>query len=168
MTEALGPILNASVERLTYEVLNRACMAGLKLATAESCTGGLLASLLTDVPGCSHAFERGFVVYTEEAKAELLGVPEHVLARVGPVSAEVARAMADGAIARSHAGIALAVTGWTEGGPGQPAGTVWFGCARRGRATATRLRQWGEMGRAGIRLAALETGLEMMIEALNA
>lgn len=162
MAEALSPILPEALEALTLSVLQRACRRKLRLATAESCTGGLIASLLTDVPGCSHAFERGFVVYTNEAKIELLGVSADLIAAVGPVSAEVAAAMAEGALTRSRAHIALSVTGWTEDAPGQPAGRVWFACAAQGRPTVTRLREMGDIGRARIRVAALETGLGLI------
>ena len=118
MAEALSPILPAATERLAHQVLAKACRRNLRLATAESCTGGLLASLLTDVPGCSHAFERGFVVYTNAAKAGLLGVDPDLLEDPGPVSEPVARAMAAGALARSQADIVAAITAC---GPPPPA-----------------------------------------------
>src|SRR3954470_5535437 len=101
MAEALDPAVPPDVERLAQAVLDQACTRGLMLATAESCTGGLLASLLTDIPGKSHAFERGFVTYTDEAKHELLGVPQEVLRKDGAVSEAASRAMAEGAIANS-------------------------------------------------------------------
>ncbi|MEI9965273.1 MAG: CinA family protein [Caulobacteraceae bacterium] len=121
---------------MARRVLDEARRRRLRLVTAESCTGGLLASLLTDIPGCSHAFERGFVVYTEDAKRELLGVPAHLLQSPGPVSEEVARAMAEGALAHSHGDLAIAVTGYADGlaGPAGKSGIVHFAVARRGRA----------------------------------
>lgn len=169
MTEALEPIIPDRVEALVAEVLQAACRRDLKLATAESCTGGLLASLLTDVPGCSHAFERGFVVYTDAAKHELLGVPLHLLATHGAVSECAARAMAEGALRRSSADLTLSVTGWAERGPGpdDEAGLVWFGCARRGRAPETRQARFGDVGRAQVRLGCLEVALEMARRALG-
>ena len=169
MAEALSPAIPDSTEALATAVLKRACDAELKLATAESCTGGLVASLLTDVPGCSHAFERGFVVYTDEAKSELLGVDIGLIKRHGAVSEPVARAMAEGGLSRSHADIALSVTGYAEPTPepGAVGGLVHFAVARRGGPTVHRCETFGEIGRAGVRLKCLEVGLEMMQEALG-
>src|SRR5205085_9240498 len=98
MAEALDPAVPGDIDRLAQDLLREACERELMLATAESCTGGLLASLLTDIPGLSHAFERGFVTYTDEAKHELLGVPKAILDTDGAVSEAAARAMAEGAI----------------------------------------------------------------------
>lgn len=174
MAEALDPAVPPNVDALTKDVLREACDRDLKLATAESCTGGLLASLLTDIPGCSHAFERGFVTYSNEAKQELLGVSPSLLARVGPVSEPVARAMAEGALARSRADLAVSITGFTESGASadEPGGLVHFAVARRGRPTLHQVRRFGELGRARVRIKCLETALEMlrigMIEAANA
>lgn len=168
MAEALEPAIPTDIDRLAERVLREACDREVMLATAESCTGGLLASLLTDLPGLSHAFERGFVTYTNEAKHELLGVPDEILDNDGAVSERCARAMAEGAIAHSRADVALSVTGFTDGGPGQPAGLVHFGCARRGGQTTHRKETFGDIGRADVRIAALRVGLEMMAEALAA
>jgi nicotinamide-nucleotide amidase len=167
MAEALDPALPPAVDALAQRVLREACERRLKLATAESCTGGLLASLLTDIPGMSHAFERGFVAYTHAAKAELLGVPRTILDEDGAVSEAAARAMAEGALAHSDADIAVSITGFTESGPGQPAGLVHFASARRGRPTAHRKVELGEVGRAKVRLAALETSLAMLMEQMT-
>ncbi len=113
-----------------------ACRArGLVLATAESCTGGLVSALLTEVPGSSAAFDRGFATYSNEAKAEMLGVPPALIAAEGAVSEAVARAMAAGALARSRADVAVSVTGVAGPGGGtaaKPVGLVHFACARRG------------------------------------
>ena len=112
---------------------------GWKIATAESCTGGLIAAACTAVAGSSDWFERGFVSYSNEAKAELLGVPMALIQAHGAVSAEVARAMADGALEHSHAQLAVAVTGIAGPGgatPGKPVGTVWLALARAGGASA--------------------------------
>jgi nicotinamide-nucleotide amidase len=166
MAEALDPALPPHVDALAHRVLRETCDRQLTLATAESCTGGLLASLLTDIPGMSHAFERGFVSYTNEAKMEMLGVPKSILDHGGAVSEPAARAMAEGAIARSKADIAVSITGFTDGGPGQPAGLVHFGCTRRGRSTAHRKVELGNIGRAKVRIAALETALDMLREQL--
>ena len=108
--------------------------AGLKLATAESCTGGLIAAACTAVAGSSDWFERGFVTYSNDAKTEMLGVPAVLIAAHGAVSAEVAQAMAEGALAHSRADLAVAVTGIAGPGgatPGKPVGTVWMALAMR-------------------------------------
>ncbi|MFC3077521.1 CinA family protein [Phenylobacterium terrae] len=164
MSEALEPALPGWLDELTNQVLEEACRRELKLATAESCTGGLLASLLTDVPGCSHAFERGFVTYTEEAKHELLGVPRAVLETDGAVSEACARAMAEGALAASRADIAVAVTGFADDStdPKKPGGLVHFAAARRGGPTLHRKEEFGPRGRAAIRLECLRVCLELV------
>jgi len=166
MAEALDPAIPPAVDELAKFVLAEACDRGLKLATAESCTGGLLASLLTDIPGRSHAFERGFVVYTHAAKREMLGVPADVLENDGAVSEASARVMAEGALVHSAADLAVSITGFTEGGPGQPAGLVHFACARTHRPTTHREMRFGDIGRAEIRLKALETALTLMRDQL--
>ncbi len=166
MAEALDPAIPPDIDELTKLVLAEACDRGLTLATAESCTGGLLASLLTDIPGQSHAFERGFVVYTHEAKHEMLGVPTQVLETDGAVSEASARAMAEGALARSKANLAVSITGFTEGAPGQPAGLVHLACARRGRPTAHVEKRFGDVGRAEVRIKALEAALIMLRDQL--
>ena len=168
MAEALDPAIPAAVDELAKFVLREACDRGLKLSTAESCTGGLLASLLTDIPGQSHAFERGFVTYTDEAKHEMLGVPTEVLATDGAVSEPAARAMAEGALAHSRAEVAISITGYAEAAPGQPAGLVHFACARTGRPTCHQVQTFGDIGRAAVRIAALETALGMLRDAVAA
>jgi nicotinamide-nucleotide amidase len=168
VAETLSPALPSQLEHLADEVLKAACRKELKLATAESCTGGLLASLLTDVPGCSHAFERGFVTYTEDAKAELLGVPAAMLKDPGPVSEVVARKMAEGAIAKSRADIAVSITGFAgPGGRDAAPGLVHFASATRDGPTLHRRRQYEEQDRAGVRLRALHEALEMFRERID-
>jgi nicotinamide-nucleotide amidase len=164
MAEALDPALPPQVDELAQSVLRRACDLKLKLVTAESCTGGLLASLLTDVPGMSHAFERGFVTYSDEAKHELLGVPLAVLDGPGPVSKACVIAMAEGALGQARGDVAVSVTGYAEAGPDQPAGLVHFACAAKGRPTIHRVMLYGDVGRAAVRIRALETGLGMMLD----
>ncbi|MDB5476776.1 MAG: cinA [Phenylobacterium sp.] len=164
MAEALDPALPPQVDRLAQAVLQRACDLRLTLVTAESCTGGLLASLLTDVPGMSHAFERGFVTYTDAAKHELLGVPLAILDGPGAVSKACAMAMAEGALAHSKGDIAVSVTGYAEGGPDRPTGLVHFACAARGKPTTHRVMLYGDVGRAAVRIRALETGLGMVMD----
>ncbi|MDB5700268.1 MAG: cinA [Sphingomonadales bacterium] len=167
--QTLSPAIPADVEALAATMLERACSADLSLATAESCTGGLIASLLTDVEGASHAFDRGFVVYSEEAKAELLGVPPGMIAKFGAVSRDVALAMAEGAIDHSNADIALAVTGFAgAGSPGDEPGLVHFACARRGGAIDHREEHFGDVGRGAVRLGCLRVALEMMDSHIDA
>ncbi|MGF7147140.1 nicotinamide-nucleotide amidase [Sphingomonas zeicaulis] len=166
--ETLSSALPPDVERMAAAVLEAACERSLRLATAESCTGGLIASLLTDVEGASHAFERGFVVYSEEAKCELLGVAPGEIDRCGAVSREVAIAMARGALAASHADIALAVTGFAgPAKPGDEAGLVHFACAREGAPVVHREAHFGDIGRGPVRIECLRTALGMMREAIG-
>jgi nicotinamide-nucleotide amidase len=137
----------------------------LMIATAESCTGGLVAGLLTEIPGSSTVVERGFVVYSNEAKQELLGVSAELLSRHGAVSEEVARAMAEGALRASRADVAVSVTGVAgpDGGTAaKPVGLVNFACARRGARTIARGERFGDIGRDGVRLASVEVALELL------
>jgi nicotinamide-nucleotide amidase len=168
MAETLSPSLPPKVDDLAYRVAKAACDKDLTLATAESCTGGLLASLLTDIEGCAHAFERGFVTYTEEAKHDLLGVPLPLLHNPGAVSAPVARAMAVGALSASQADIALSITGFAgPGAPGDEPGLVYFGLADYGRETRVVEKRFGDVGRGPVRLACLEVALKMLLEAIG-
>ena len=163
-TETLSPVLPDAVEEAARRLLAKACERDLTLATAESCTGGLLASLLTDVQGVAHAFDRGFVTYSEESKTDMLGVPTDLIAVEGAVSRPVAIAMAEGALARSNANIALAVTGFADAG--EEPGLVHFACARAGRQTAHREAHFGPIGRGATRIACLRVAVEMMTEML--
>jgi nicotinamide-nucleotide amidase len=126
------------------ETLLDACRAkGIRLATAESCTGGLIAAALTAVAGSSDVFDRGFVTYSNDAKHQMIGVPSDLIETLGAVSEEVARAMASGALERSRAGIAVAVTGVAGPGGGtdaKPVGLVCFGIAERGQPTVSEHR----------------------------
>jgi nicotinamide-nucleotide amidase len=154
--------------RLTERLLEKADAAGVMLATAESCTGGMLASLLTDVDGRGHVFDRGFVVYSEQAKCQLLGLAPEQIDRCGAVSRDVAIAMADGALAGSDAQVAIAITGFAgPAGPGDEAGLVHFACARDGMATGHRVEHFGDIGRGGVRLGCLEVALEMLIAGVD-
>src|SRR5208283_1989585 len=138
---------------------------GLMVATAESCTGGLIAGLLTEIPGSSNVIERGFVVYSNAAKEELLGVPASTLARHGAVSRETARAMAVGALKASRADVAVSVTGIAgpDGGTAaKPVGLVHFACARRAMPTVAREERFGDIGRDAVRLASVRVGLELL------
>ena len=141
---------------------------GWMLATAESCTGGLIAAVCTALAGSSNWFERGFVTYSNEAKHELLGVPEALITAHGAVSAEVACAMAAGALAHSRAQIAVAVTGIAGpagASPGKPVGTVWLALARTGApARAERLQLQGD--RAAVRAQTVRFALTRLRESL--
>jgi nicotinamide-nucleotide amidase len=139
--------------------------AGLMAATAESCTGGLIAGLLTEIPGSSNVLERGFVVYSNEAKQELLGVRAETLSKHGAVSEETARAMAEGALRASRAEVAVSVTGVAgpDGGTAEkPVGLVHFACARRGAPTVAREERFGDIGREAVRLASVRVGLDLL------
>jgi nicotinamide-nucleotide amidase len=162
--ETLSPVLTDETEKATLRLLAKACERELRLATAESCTGGMLASLLTDVQGCAHAFDRGFVTYTDEAKAEMLDIPLDFIEREGAVSRAVALAMAEGALERSKAHIALSVTGFAD--KGEEPGLVHFACARKGRTTAHREEHFGPIGRGATRVECMRVAVEMMTEML--
>jgi nicotinamide-nucleotide amidase len=163
-TETLSPVLPDETQEATRRLLSKASERELRLATAESCTGGMLASLLTDVKNVAHAFERGFVTYSNEAKNEMLGVPMALIERLGAVSKEVAIAMAEGALERSRANIALSITGFADSGL-EP-GLVHFACARKGRATAHREEHFGPVGRGATRVRCMGVAVEMMTEML--
>ncbi|HVZ10747.1 CinA family protein [Rhodopila sp.] len=151
------------------ESLLAACRArGVMLATAESCTGGLIAGALTAIARSSDVLDRGFVTYSNEAKNEMIGVPMPLIEQHGAVSEEVARAMADGALNRSRAGIAVSVTGVAgpDGGTAaKPVGLVCFGLARRGAPTVTE-RRILPGDRAAIRAEAVRHAFEMIRAAL--
>lgn len=160
--------LPLDLEQAVMALLQQACARGLTLVTAESCTGGLLAALLTDVEGCSHAFERGIVAYSEEAKSGMLAIDRHLIDAEGAVSKAVALAMANGAIAHSRADVAMAITGFAgPAGPDDEPGLVHFACARRGRPAAHREEHFGDIGRGAVRVAAVRVALAMMSEALG-
>ena len=139
--------------------------SNLRIATVESCTGGLVAALLTAVPGSSDVVERSFVTYSNEAKAEMLGVPAALIADKGAVSAEVARAMAEGALAHSRAELAVSITGVAGPGGGsdeKPVGLVHFATAVKGGATLHQECRFGPLTRDAIRLQSLETAIAML------
>jgi nicotinamide-nucleotide amidase len=144
--------------------------AGVFVATAESCTGGLLAALITAIPGSSGVFERGFVTYSNAAKIESLGVAARILEQFGAVSAETARAMAIGALAHSPAGMALSITGIAGPGGGsdeKPVGLVHFGLARRNGALITVEKRYGSLARDAVRFAAVGTAVELLLESVQ-
>jgi len=151
-------------------VLELARARGWRIATAESCTGGLLAGALTEIAGSSDVFDRGFVTYSNAAKQDMLGVQADTLARFGAVSEEVAREMADGARRNSAADLAISITG--VAGPGgsahKPEGRVCFALAMTGRDTTTETCEFGAIGRAQVRQKAVEHGLNLLRQALLA
>lgn len=154
---------------LAQDIVTAYTARGWMIATAESCTGGLVAAALTDVAGSSDVFERGFVTYSNAAKQDLLGVLEETLAAHGAVSEDVAREMAEGALARSAVDLAVSVTGIA--GPGgsehKPEGRVCFGLARKGRATFVETVEFGARGRAKVRAAARDHALALLAGALD-
>ena len=151
--------------KLAETVLAEARAKGLKIATAESCTGGLVAGALTEIAGSSDVFERGFVTYSNDAKQDCLGVIEDTLDKFGAVSAPTAVAMAEGAIANSKAQLSVAVTGVAGPGGGskeKPVGLVHFAAARRGGATDMQVRHFGDIGRHEIRMKSVIVALELL------
>ena len=147
------------------ETLDMAREGGLMIATAESCTGGLVAAALTSVAGSSLVFERGFVTYSNRAKMEMLGVPGGLIEEHGAVSEQVARAMAEGAIEHSRADLAVSITGIagpTGGSREKPVGLVHFACAARDGETLAIHFNYGDIGRGEVRFQALLTALGLL------
>jgi nicotinamide-nucleotide amidase len=168
VSETLEPAIPDGLDRQASRLMHRLCDRKMRIATAESCTGGMLAALLTDIEGASHGFDRGFVTYTEEAKRELLGIAPDVLEHNEAVSEAVARAMAEGALARSHADVALGVTGFAgPAGPKHEEGLVHMALAHRGGATDHRVEHFGAIGRGPVRVKSLEVMLDMLEQALR-
>jgi len=154
---------------LARQVLDRARAAGVMVVTAESCTGGLVAGALTEIPGSSDVVDRGFVTYTNIAKHQMLGVTDETLSAHGAVSEQAAREMAAGALANSEAQLAVAITGIAGPGGGsadKPVGLVWFGLAKADGTVTTLEKRFGDLGRAKVRAASVETALTLLLEAL--
>ena len=150
-------------------LLERAIARGVMIATAESCTAGLIAGAITEVPGSSAIFDRGFVTYSNAAKIAMLGVQQATLEAHGAVSEEIAIAMAQGALARSDADLAVAVTGLA--GPGgsefKPEGRVCFGLAQTGHVTQVETIEFGAIGRSEVRQATVKHAMALLIKALS-
>lgn len=166
MSTLFSPELLRGAKALLVELQRRS----LRLVTAESCTGGLLAGLLTEIPGASACLERGLVTYSNAAKSSLLGVDADLITRVGAVSEEVARAMAEGALARAPVDVAVAITGIAGpdgGSAAKPVGLVHLAVATKDAATRVRECRFGSIGRLEIRLASLREALLLMHEALT-
>ena len=154
---------------IAAQILVAARKNGWRIATAESCTGGLVAVALTEIPGSSDVFERGFVTYSNAAKAEMLGVLPATLSAFGAVSEQVAREMAEGALAQSAASLAVSITGIA--GPGgsefKPEGRVCFGLARTGSETQTETQEFGALGRSQVREESCRHALSLLLQALS-
>jgi len=168
LSETLEPALPDQLDEQAERLMHRLCDRELTIATAESCTGGMLAALLTDIEGAGHGFDRGFVTYTKESKTELLGIDRQLLDRNEAVSEVVARAMAEGALARSNADIALGVTGFAgPAGDGCEEGLVHMALARRDGETVHRVEHFGAVGRGTVRVKSMEAMLDMLERALG-
>ena len=168
MSETLQPALPRDLDERAERLMHGLCDKGLTVATAESCTGGMLAALLTDIEGAGRGFDRGFVTYSKEAKTDLLGIERELLDRNDAVSEPVARAMADGALSRSNADIAVGVTGFAgPAGEGCEEGLVHFALASRVGRPQHRVEHFGALGRGPVRIKALHAMLEMLEKALQ-
>ena len=150
-------------------LLQRARAQGVTIATAESCTGGMVSAALTDIAGSSDVFDRGFVTYSNAAKTAMLGVQAQTLDTYGAVSEPAAAQMAEGALAQSNASLAVSITGIA--GPGgsdfKPEGRVCFGLAQTGKPTQVETVEFGALGRAGVRAAARDRALALLAQALG-
>ncbi len=157
-------------EEKAVAVLEACRKAGIMIATAESCTGGLIAGALTDIAGSSDVVDRGFVTYSNEAKAEMIGVPMELINRFGAVSKEVALSMAEGALSHSRASVTVAVTGIAGPGGGsdeKPVGLVHIASARKGHPPLHRECRFGPKTRAEIRHATVLAALDLVLENLR-
>jgi nicotinamide-nucleotide amidase len=162
-------LVSCGIENLAIQIGSALKSHGLMLATAESCTGGAVASAVTDIAGSSEWFERGFITYSNEAKREMLGVAQDTLMRYGAVSEAVVREMVAGALCYSHAQMALAVSGIAGpagGTPGKPVGTVWFAWGiKKGQCVVCLHHLAGN--RAEIRMQSVGLALQGTLELLN-
>jgi len=158
-------MIDDALRDMAARVLDACRTRGLKVATAESCTGGLVAGALTEVPGSSDVLDRGFVTYSNAAKEAMLGVPAATLERHGAVSRETAEAMAAGALAMSDADLAVAITGVAGPGGGsaeKPIGLVHFAAAARGGRRVHREKHYGDIGRSAVRAQSVAEALAML------
>jgi len=156
------------LDQKAAQLLKEICDRGLRIVTAESCTGGLIAAALTDIEGCGHAFERGFVAYTPEAKTELLDVDAGMIKEHSAVSKPVALAMAEGGLRRSNADFCIAVTGYADSAGGTvPAGLVHLALAAKNAPTRHLKMEFGEIGRTEVRLSTLRAALDMLAGAIR-
>jgi nicotinamide-nucleotide amidase len=158
-------VTNAALRLAATRVLDLCRARGWRIATAESCTGGLVAAALTEIAGSSDVFECGFVTYSNEAKQKMLGVPAATLKRHGAVSNETAAAMASGALKQSPADLAVAITGIAGPGGGtkqKPVGLVHFAASSRDGRRLARTRRFGKIGRRRVRLLSVAVALELL------
>jgi len=158
-------MFSSALLRLAEVVIADARAAKLRVATAESCTGGLIGGLLTEIPGSSAVFDRGFIVYTNRAKQDLLNVPGDLIADMGEVSEAVARMMAEGAVENSNAQLAVAVTGIAGpggGSPMKPVGLVHIAACRENRSILHEAHRFGDIGRTEVRLKTCEVALSLL------
>jgi nicotinamide-nucleotide amidase len=163
-------MFSLEIDTLARLVIDDARERSLRIVTAESCTGGLVAAAICAIPGASDVFERGFVAYTNRAKQELLGISGDLIADLGAVSEPVARMMAEGAVEHSHAHVAVAITGVAGpggGSPMKPVGTVHFATARANHSVQHRMELFEFETRWEVQMAAVETALEMLRERLR-
>jgi nicotinamide-nucleotide amidase len=174
MNERLDTILPPQLVEQARQVIEANRAAGKRIAVAESCTAGLVCAALTEIAGCSDVFEAGLVTYSDEAKVDLLKVSTDLLETFGAVSIATAWAMAQGALARTRADVAVAITGIAgpEGGSlRKPVGTVVFARARRGadpKEIVADVKNFGDLGRGGVRLQAALCALELLMPAAPA
>lgn len=155
---------------LARVVLAEARTRKFKIATAESCTGGLVAGALTEIPGSSDVFERGFSTYSNQAKMDVLGVPSTLLKQFGAVSDPCVRAMAEGALRAAPVDAVVAITGIAGPGGGsvdKPAGLVHFATARKDGAVISQEKRFGDIGRSEVRMLSVETALRMLLDAIR-
>ncbi len=162
-------MFTSSQLRLAERVLAEARDQGVRIATAESCTGGLIGGLLTEIPGSSDVIDRGFIAYSNRAKKDLLGVPGDIIADMGAVSEPVARLMAEGALSNSNAHLAVAVTGIagpSGGTPLKPIGLVHIAVARENRSIRHEAHRFGDIGRGQVRIKTMEAALQLLLTML--
>jgi nicotinamide-nucleotide amidase len=163
----MATVFPEDLNRQAAALIEHCRSKSLMLATAESCTGGLIAGLITSIPGSSDVLDSGFVTYSNDAKTRMIGVPAELIARHGAVSAEVALAMAEGALAHSKADVAVAVTGVAGPGGGsaaKPVGLVHCAAARKGHPAISRVLRLGDIGRDAVRLETVRVAVEMAYE----
>lgn len=168
MSETLEPALPDHLDEQAERLMHRLCDRKLTVTTAESCTGGMLAALLTDIEGAGHGFDRGFVAYSKESKTDLLGIEPDLLDHNDAVSEVVARVMAEGALKRSKADLALGITGFAgPAGSDHEEGLVHMALARRNGRTVHREQHFGPIGRGATRVKSLKAMLDMLEQALE-
>jgi len=163
-------LFSSPLLRLAEVIVADAREKKLRIATAESCTGGMIGALLTEVPGSSYVFDRGFITYSGRSKQDLLGVPGDLIADAGEVSEAVVRMMAEGAVENSNAQLAVAVTGIAGPGGGtpmKPIGLVHVAVCRENRAILHEAHRFGDIGRTEVRLKTCEVALTLLLQLLE-